>query len=329
MRSGTTRQRITFGLIGIAGLIAFAGGCKPEEAASSNQKKVGVLLMQQDEFFRLVKQGAEDAAEQRGVDLRIQNADGALDKEINLADAFITQRVDALLVSPLSKTSSIPALKRASEGGIHIITYNNGLDAAFPASNIESDQAALGASTGAYVRTFIRDRLGGKARIVIIGFTSQLPEQGGARVAGFKREIADVSGVEIIAEQDAWTAPRATTTVGELLIKDPTVIWAANEGGTVGAVTAVRNAGKAGEVFVFGTDISRQLVDFLLTDDDILQAVTAQKPYELGRAALDAAVDVIEGKPVEKTVVLPGELFRRDRPAEIEAYRDRLAELAG
>ena len=37
---------------------------------------------------------------------------------------------------------------------------------------------------------------------------------------------------------------------------------------------AVKNAGKGGQVAVFGTDTSEQLISFLLSDDNILQAIT-------------------------------------------------------
>src|SRR6185436_9063006 len=148
---------------------------------------------------------------------------------------------------------------------------------------------SLGSTSGRAARQFIEARLGGKARVALIGFASQLPEQGGARQAGFKEAIAGMPGVEIVAEQDAWTAPQAATVVSELLTKHPDVVWAANEGGTVGAVTAVLNAGKAGSVFVFGTDVSTQLVEFILADDGILQAVTAQAPVEMGKTAVESA----------------------------------------
>jgi len=108
---------------------------------------------------------------------------------------------------------------------------------------------------------------------------------------------------------------------------DLDIIWAANEGGTVGAVTAVRDSGKAGQVVVFGTDMSEQIADFLLADENILQAVTGQKPFEMGFKALEAAVRVLNGEPVEKRVRLPGVLFTRERPDEIKQYKERLQEL--
>jgi ABC-type sugar transport system substrate-binding protein len=310
-----------------AGLLAVSGCEKKEQSPA--KLRIGAILMQQDQFFRLNEHGMKDAAEEHQIDLRIQNATGALDKEITLIDTFMTQNVDAILVSPLSAQASIPGLKRAHDSGIKIIAYNNSIDADFPACNIASDQVALGASTGEAARRYIEEKLGGKAKVAIIGFASQLPEQGGARLRGFKAEIQKLPEVQIVAEQDAWTAPKAATTVAEILAKQPDVIWAANEGGTVGAVTAVRNAGKAGKVVVFGTDISKQLTDFLLMDDDILQAVTAQKPYEMGRTAVETAMQVVNGRPVEKNKVLPGVLFTRNRVDEIKAYRKRLADLSG
>lgn len=311
----------------MGGLFVISGCEKNEQAPAT--LRIGAILMQQDQFFRLNEHGMKDAADQHQVDLHIQNATGALDKEITLIDTFMAQKVQAILVSPLSARASIPGLKRAHDSGIRVIAYNNALDADFPACTIASDQVGLGASTGEAARRYIEEKLDGKARVAIIGFASQLPEQGGARLRGFKTEIEKLPGAEIVAEQDAWTAPKAATTVAEILTKKPDIIWAANEGGTVGAVTAVRNAGKAGSVAVFGTDISKQLTDFLLADDNILQAVTAQKPYEMGRTAVETAVHVAEGRPVEKNKVLPGVLFSRNRPDEIEAYRKRLADLSG
>jgi len=307
--------------------IAVVPGCG-RSAPDSGKPKFGAILMQQDQFFRLNEAGMTAAAGRLGVELRVQNAGGALDKEIALIETFAAQKVAALLISPLSATASLPALERASAAGVRIVIYNNPLPAGFVAADISSDQAALGTTTGYAAKEFIEHHRGGKARIVVIGFSSQLPEQGFARAVSFKRVVNLLPGAQIIAEQDAWEAPQAANVVGELLGKNPDVIWAANEGGTVGAVTAVKNAGKAGRIAVFGTDISSQLIDFLLSSDDILQAVTAQQPIEMGTAAVEAAVKVMRGEPIEKKQIMPGRLFTREKPEEIRAYQKRLMDAA-
>jgi ABC-type sugar transport system substrate-binding protein len=305
--------------------LTLATACRREPAPATKAQRpvVGAVLMQQDQFFRLNEKGMREAAQRLGVDLRVQNAAGALDKEIAIVETFVTQGVGAILVSPLSARASVPALRRAHERGIAIVTYNNAIEADFPASSITSDQEALGALTGRVAREAIESSRG-TARVALIGFTSQLPEQGGARMRGFRKEIEMLPGVEIVAEQDAWEAPQAANVVAELLTKQPTLFWAANEGGTVGAVTAVRHAGKASEVAVYGTDISVQLVDFLLAEDGILRAVTAQRPLEMGAGAVEAAVKSLRNDPAERQVVLDGILFSRDDPETLRAERERL-----
>ena len=111
---------------------------------------------------------------------------------------------------------------------------------------------------------YIKEKLGGKAKIAILAYKSQVPEQSNARTDGFKDALKDLPGVEIVAEQDAWLAEMATKKAGDILTAHPDLdmIWAANEGGTVGSVLAVKNAGKAGKVAVFGTDVSEQLLRF-------------------------------------------------------------------
>ncbi len=312
----------------VAFILSAVCGCDRQQAADG-RPRIGAILMQQDQFFRMNEQGMRAAAEKLGVEVRVQNAGDRADKEIAVVDAFVIQRMDAILVSPLNSSGSIPALRRAHERGIKIITYNNSIDADFPVCVIASDQQALGASSGQAVRKYVEKNLGGKARVAMIGFASQLPEQGGARAAGLKSALAGAPGIEIVAEQDAWEADQAASTAGELLTKQPDIIWAANEGGTVGAVVAVRNAGRAGKIVVFGTDLSKQLLDFLLADDGILVAVTAQKPFEMGYAALEAAVKSLRGETAATEQVLPGVLFHRDDPDTLREYRRRLEGLTG
>ena len=326
----TSRLIQSLGIIVSAALALSCGGGKPAdkpspvEAGKGRAPVILVVLMQQDQFFRLNEAGMRATAELRGVGLRVQNAAGALDKEASIVETFTAQRVKAIVVSPLSSEGSVPALRRAHEAGIRIVTYNNALAADFVDFAVSSDQVSLGETSGKAAKAYIESTLGGNARVALIGFASQLPEQGGARQQGFKSALNGMPGVTIVAEQDAWEAAQATSAVAELLAKKPDVIWAANEGGTVGAVTAVRNAGDAGKIAVFGTDVSAQLLDFLEAEDGILQAVTAQAPVEMGAAAVDAAARLIHGDSVDPVAVLPGQLFAR---GDIEALAAARASL--
>jgi len=311
----------------LAGLL-LPGGCG-RRTEESGKPKVAGIVFQEDQFFRLVQYGMQAAADKYGVELLLANSSSLLDKEISLIDTYIVSKVDAIVISPLSMKSSIPALKRAHDSGIKVITYNTTISEDLAESFIESDQIDLGASTGEAVRTYIEGELDGKAKLAMIECKVRAPEQCGMRSDGFMEGLGELAGVQIVAKQDASLAPRAADIVESILTAHPEldIIWSGNEGGTVGAVTAVRNCGKAGDVVVFGTDMSEQLGSFLLADDNVLQAVTGQKPFEIGFMAVEAAARVLKGEPVEKKVRLPGVLFARERPDEVEAYVGRLREL--
>ena len=181
------------------------------------------------------------------------------------------------------------------------------------------------------IRKYITEKLGGKATMAIIAFKSLIPEQSNERTNGFKSRIADLPGVKIVAEQDAWLPEQAVRRVSDILTAHPdiNVIWSANEGGTIGSVMAVRNAGKAGKVAVFGTDSSEQLLGFLKSPENILQAVTSQRPVEVGRLAVKDALDVLDGKPVEKHVSMKGILLSRDDPKGLDDFEKKLKEWIG
>ena len=318
-------------LLAVSGMIIHSG-CTRHSKPDDGRTTIGAIVFQEDQYFRLVEYGMRDAAKKLDVDLMLNNSFGTLDKEISLVDTYLVNRVDALVVAPLSAQSSIAALQRAFDKGIPVITYDSFLDADFPASNIRSDQVELGRITGAAARTFIEQKLGGKARLALVEYISLAPEPAGQRVQGFRDEVTKLPGVEIVTEQDAWLAPEATAMVENMLTANPDIdlIWAANEGGTVGAVNAAtaankRNAGK--HIYVFGTDMSEQIGGFLLAEDDVLQAVTGQKPFDIGSQAVAAAVKALKHEPVEKKVAMPGQLFSRADPATVKAYLETLKDI--
>ena len=290
--------------------------------AEDKKIKLAGIVFQEDQFFRLIEFGMRDAAEKSGAELFEANSNGRPDKEIELVNTYMARKVDAILISPLSKKASVTALKQANKKGIKIVTYNTSLDTDFVVSDIACSASDLGQQTGKAAREYIEKYLGGKAKVAIVAFKSQAPEQSDARAGGFKSEVGKLTGVTVVAEQDAWLPEMAVKKVGDILTANPdvNVIFAANEGGTVGAVLAVKNAGKTGKVAVFGVDVSEQLLAMLQADDNILQAVTGQRPVEIGRLAVENALKSLKGETVEKITQLPGVLLSRANPQGVKAY---------
>ena len=312
----------------VLGLVALSCGDQ-QEALEEKKLKIAGIVFQEDQFFRLIQFGMQDAADKAGVELLLANSANKPDKEIQLVNTYIARGVDAIVISPLSAKASATALQRAKDAGIAVVTYNTTVEGDIPVTYIESDQGDLGRQTGLVARRYIEEQLGGQAKIATLAFKSQLAEQSDARRNGFVEVVGQLPGVEFVAEQDAWLPEMALKKAGDILTAHPEIdiIWSANEGGTVGSVMAVKNAGREGKVVVFGTDASQQLVEFMLAEDNILQALTTQTPFELGTKAMELAIAALKGQEVAAKVVMDGVLVARQDPDGVRAFGTRLADL--
>ena len=174
-----------------------------------------------------------------------------------------------------------------------------------------------------------RGLLGGIGATAAMAGGVQLAQFALGSTAALAQDNAKPVKLAVVAQQDGFLAEKAVAVASDVLTAHPevNVIYAANEGGTVGAVQAVRRAGKQGKVFVFGTDGSEQLANFLLDPDGVLVATTAQQPFLVGGDAVRAALAAIAGKPVDKTVLVPALPLSRADAAGVRSYLASLKQL--
>lgn len=297
--------------------------------AHAADEAIAGIVFQQDMFMRSVQRGMEQAAKKANVTLLSGNSDNKPEKEATLVDTYVSRGAKAIVIAPISDKASIPALRRANDKGVKIITWTTGIKADFPVATVGSSGRAMGGGTGQAAARFIKARLGGTANVGLIGFKAQLPELSNDRTQGFLSAAGKGVTLHVVAEQDAWLAERAVAVVSDMLTAHPeiNVIYAANEGGTVGAVQAVRRAGKAGKVFVFGTDGSEQITSFLLDPDGVMEATTAAQPKLIGEKAVDAALEAVAGKQVPPHIEVPVVPLSRDDPTRLQAYAKQASQV--
>lgn len=132
------------------------------------------------------------------------------------------------------------------------------------------------------------------------------------RLAGFKDKIEESQDFEIVASQTAnCDRNEGFNVVQNVLTSNPdvTVIWAVNAEMGQGAIQAIEQSGKSG-ISVF---------DFDASDDDLetiaagtLVGSVAQYPDQQAKAAIQACLDVLDGKTLEEHTVTKAELITKD-----------------
>ncbi len=303
----------------------FAQGQK--DSAEANKVIAGVVF-QEDQFFKTVSAGYQAAAKEYGYDILLANTTMDQSKENDIVNTYLAQNVAGIAIAPMSNDISPATLGDAAEAGLKMVVCNINYDSfPFAAAAYTADNYSFCHQTGEAAAKYFKDNdLAGKTlKAGIIQFKTQFPEQANARVTGFFDALTEAGiNYEVVADQDAWLQDMAVAKCGDMLAAHPEIdfVFAANDGGTVGSVMAVENAGMKDTV-VFGTDGSEQIVSLLQDDSNILQAVTGQDAFNIGYSSVESLIKYIEGEDFEgmgQTNIIAGTPLVRGDEAGLEKF---------
>ncbi|MGB4594428.1 MAG: sugar ABC transporter substrate-binding protein [Anaerolineaceae bacterium] len=310
------------------------GGHKTEPVApatpmAASDIVVAGVVFQDDQFMKSMSQGFQDAGNTLGVkQVILGNSSNDQAKETELINTYLSQGINGIAIAPLSPTVSIEALKQANDSGMVVALTNSGgfTDISFVTGGYMSDNTANGKIVGEAAVKYIKDNsLTGTIKVGIIDYDHQKPEESSLRYGGFE-EALKAAGVdyEVVAHQSAELQDKALVSTTDMLTANPDIqiVFACNEGGTIGAAQAVKQAGLTGQVAVFGYDGSDQITQMIIDGD--LQAAVAQDPYGQGVAAMTDLINFLMGKPgasVGKLTIAPGILLSAADKIAVNKWR--------
>ena len=309
-------------------ILAAACGSKPT-TTTSGELTIAGMVFQDDQFMKSMVKGYEDAGAKYGIKIVTANTNNDQAKEAELIQTYIAQGVNGIAIAPLSQDASIPTLKEAASKGIKVAITNMNLtgDPSFLSGGYTSDDNTNGKIVGTNAAAFIKEHITGAVNIGQVDFDDQIKEQSEARWGGFFAGL-DEAGVTYtkVASVSSHIQDDALTKVSDMLTAHPeiNVIFACNDGSTIGAAMAVKQAGLGGTVYVFGYDGGDQQTSMMLSGDNILIGVVAQDPYTQGYKAVESLALTLQGKTnpdAGKITVVPGTYLSSIDPAGVQKWR--------
>ncbi|MEN9687646.1 MAG: hypothetical protein RL381_658, partial [Actinomycetota bacterium] len=188
------------GLITVAALSALAlvtGTATPVTAAEKTLKIELISKGETHQFWQAVKKGAEDQAAKMNATVHFQGpaAETMIDKQLEMLDAAIALKPDAIGYAALGTTESVSHLKAAHAAGIPVYMFDTAAscDGGVPALGPKSD-CALGVAytnslaAGALAADTMAKLIGGKGKVLVVGH-SQTNQTGIDRANGFINRI--------------------------------------------------------------------------------------------------------------------------------------------
>lgn len=278
----------------------FASG--QEEAADDGMITIGMSVPGlQFPFFVTMRDEAEAAAADLGIELLFADAQNDSAKQTSDIESFIARGVDGILISPMTVDSQVPVIERAVEAGIPVASVDRKANTDEVLVHVGADNVEGGRAAARY----IIEELGGSGRVIELEGT---PGSSAAidRKSGFD-EVMNDSDVEIIASQPAdFNRAQAQTVMENLIQANPEfdAVFGANDEMIIGAIEAMRGSGvdAAAQVTV-GFDATPDA--FAYIEEGLLDATIDQFPGQQAGQALEYLVDYIEnGTEPSNDVVL-------------------------
>jgi len=145
-------------------------------------------------------------------------------------------------------------------------------------------------------------QLGVKGKVLVISVDPGISSVD-ARIAGFNKKAATL-GMKLVSKaQYSHNQPAtAAQIVSAALAKDPDLkgVFATNLFSAQGVATGIRQAGKSGKVKVVGFDAGPDQIKQLKAGQ--VQALVAQKPYDIGQQGVKQAVAALTGGKVTANI---------------------------
>jgi len=293
-----------------AGLLFFSGCSKSSSDSASSPAKPRVALVMKslaNEFFGTMAAGAKahQAAHASDYDLISNGIKNETDlaEQVGLVEQMIAMQVSAIVIAPADSKALVPVLKRAMNAGIVVINIDNRLDAAALAEAgvsipfVGPDNRAGAAAVGKVVAAKLER---GAAVAIIEGIPTA--DNGRQRRLGFEDAVRD-AGLNLVSVQSGqWEMERANTVANALLNAHPQLkaIFCANDNMALGAVAAIRSAGREGKVLVAGFDHIGAVKPLL--ESGAIVATADQHGDQLAVFGIEAALAALQsGSPQDRS----------------------------
>ncbi len=275
----------------------------PTEAPPAKGGKLTIAVIPKavsQQFWTTVRMGADAMGQEGNAQIIWKGPSSETDiaGQKSIVEDFITQKVSAIVLAACDADALVETIKKAEAAGVPVITIDSGVKWDEVRSLVATDNVAGAKKAG---ETLV-ELIGGHGPVALIPFVkgAASSEQ---REEGFKAALKEAKGIELVAtrysESDVGKGKSVTQ---DILTSQPDLagIFAANEGGAVGAANALKEMGKAGKVKLVGFDGSPDEIELL--KQGVIQALVIQDPYKMGHEGVRQALQAAAGKPVEKRV---------------------------
>ncbi|MAM60440.1 rhamnose ABC transporter substrate-binding protein [Maritimibacter sp. UBA3975] len=265
-----------------AAALMLAGGAA--QAQDDNVRIALVVKALGIGFFEAAAEGAEEAAEELGNVEVIYTGptDTTAEGQIEVINSLIAQQVDAIAVSANDTDALVPALKKAMQRGIKVISWDSGVA---PEGRMLHLNPSSNSLIGNMIIKLAADELPDGGQVALLSATTTSTNQN-IWMEEMNKVMGDYPGIEVVGtvygDDLADKSYREATGLMQTF-PDLDAIIAPTSVGIVAAARAVEDAGKVGEVNVTGLGLPSEMAGAI--ESGASKSFAIWNPIDLGYSA--------------------------------------------
>lgn len=291
---------------------AFFSGCGSSEQSGVEVKgRIGMTCMDlTNPFFKLIANVMAEEAAKHGYEVTALSGELDPAKQNSQMSDFVAQGYDAIFLNPVDSKSAGQGVKAAHEAGIPVFTFDIQVSDESAKDLVTSHLGSDNFQGGVLAGESMIKALGNKGEVAIVS----LPEVSSCilRVDGFKKALSDAgSPIKIVTELSGKGSRDAGYSVTTDILQahpDITGIFAINDPSALGAHAAVVKAGKQEQITIIAFDASPAGKQAVF--EKKLFDTPQQFPRKMAVGTVQAFVDYLDGKEVEKKILIPCAHYR-------------------
>jgi ribose transport system substrate-binding protein len=309
-------RRSQFVCLGLLAVVL--AGCGTKEPA---RPRVALIMKSlANEFFLTMENGARghEKAHAREYELIANGIKDELDvaTQIGLVEQMMAQRVDAIVIAPADSKALVAVCKQALDAGIVVVNIDNRFDAEVLADKkvaipfVGPDNRKGAKLVGDYVTKRLQQ---GDPVVIIEGAPNAFNAV--QRKLGFEDAMRAAGNKVISSQSGYWETDKANQVVSALITEHPELkaVLCSNDSMALGAVAALRAAGKSDKVLVVGYD-NISAVQQLLKEGKIL-ATADQHADQLAVFGIQYALEMLQKKTSPADRETPVDLITAETPS--------------
>jgi ribose transport system substrate-binding protein len=269
-------------------------------------------------FYVVLAQYVQKFSE--GYGMKFVSADGQDDilKQITSIEDLVAAGVNVLILNPLDHKALVPAVNAAVKAGVPVFIVDSAID---PTAGFITSIQANNEGNGELIGEWIVNKMGKtKIKAALISGSQGNPV-GREKRLGFVRGFAEMqlmthgnADLTIVSQGwGNWTNNGGLKAMEDILVANPDInlLVAENDAMGMGALKAINESGKAGNITVVGFDGQKEAYE--LIREGKFGATALNSPKELARLAVEAVVKYLNGeRQIDKVIYTPAVLISKE-----------------